>query len=67
MIVSGCINIKLCKNKTEDVSKNDVRMILKDKNINIKSLPGYGNSKLKKKNIKPYEGECSMKITEWFF
>ena len=64
MIVYGCINKKLCKNKIEDISKNDVRMILKDKNINIKPLPGYGNSKLKKKDIKPYEHECSIKSTE---
>ena len=64
MIVYGCINKKLCKIKIEDISKNDVRMILKDKNINIKPLPGYGNSKLKKKDIKPYEDECSINSTE---
>ena len=63
-IVYGCIINKLSKNKIEDISKNDVRMILKDENINIESLPGYENSKLKKKYINPYEDECSIKIKE---
>ena len=65
MIVYWCIINKLSKNKIEDISKNDVRMILKDENINIKPLPGYENCKLKKKDIKPYEDECSIKIKEW--
>ena len=64
MIVYGCIINKLSKNKIEDISKNDVPMILKDENINIKPLSGYENSKLKKKDIKPYEDECSIKIKE---
>ena len=39
--------------------------ILKEKDILIKSWPGYGNLGLKKKDIKPFVNECSVKINEW--
>ena len=55
MIVYGCMNGKL-KNKTvEDISLNRAITLLTEHKINIKSLPGYGNIGLRKKDIKPYE------------
>ena len=54
MIVYWCINGKL-KNKTvEDISLNRAITLLREHKINIKSLPGYGNMGLRKKDIKPY-------------
>ena len=49
MIVYGYMNGKLRKVKVEDISINKAHKILSDKNINIKSLPGYGNLGLRKK------------------
>ena len=55
MVIYGCINVK-CKNETiDDISINKSHSILKEKDIIIKSLPGYGNLGLRKKDIKPYE------------
>ena len=54
MIVYGCMNGKL-KNKTvEDISLNNAITVLREHKISIKSLPGYGNMGLRKKDIKPY-------------
>ena len=39
--------------------------ILKEKDILVKSLPGYGNFGLRKKYVKPHVSECSSKINEW--
>ena len=67
MIVYGCINGKL-KNKTvEDISLNRSITLLRELKINIKSLPGYGNMGLRKKDIKPYvenksDGKSSVNI-----
>ena len=53
MIVYGCINGKL-KNKTvEDISLNRSITLPREHKINIKSLPGYGNTGLRKKDINP--------------
>ena len=53
MIVYGCINGKF-KNKTvENISLNRSITLLREHKINIKSLPGYGNMGLRKKDIKP--------------
>ena len=49
----------------EDISINKAMSILKEKDILIKSLPGYGNLGLKKKDIKPFVDEFSIKINEW--
>ena len=51
MIVYGYMNDKLKKVKIEDISINKAHKILSDKNINIKSLPGYGNLGLRKKRF----------------
>ena len=67
MIVYGCITNKLNKEPVKDISNNRVNAILKERNILIKSLPGYGNSGLRKRDIKPYVNECSAKVIEWFY
>ena len=67
MIVYGCINGKF-KNKTvENISLNRSITLLREHKINIKSLPGYGNMGLRKKDIKPYvenksDGKPSVNI-----
>ena len=38
----------------DDISTNKTHSILKECNIIVKSLPGYGNIGLRKKDIKPY-------------
>ena len=48
MIFYGYINDKLSKKPLEYIFTNNALNILKDKKISIKSLPGYGNSRLKK-------------------
>ena len=54
MTIYGCMNGKLKNNSIDDISNNKSHSILKEKNINIKSLPGYGNLRLKNIYIKPY-------------
>ena len=67
MIVYGCMNGKL-KNKVVDkISVKKTYTILRENNIIIKSLPGYGNMGLRKKDIKPYvenksDGKSSVNI-----
>ena len=64
MIVCGCITNKLNKERIEDISLNKSYAILKEKDISIKSLPGYGNVGLRKKDIKPFDSEYSIKMKE---
>ena len=54
-IIYGCINGKLKDMDINDISNNKVNTVLKEKESSIKSLPGYGNLGLKKKdlNLKP--------------
>ena len=52
MIVYGCITNKLNREEIEDISINHVKQILNKNGRLIKSLPGYRNSGLKKKDIK---------------
>ena len=54
MIIYGCITEKLNKNGLEDISTKQANLVLNKSNITVKSLPGYGNAELKKKEIKPY-------------
>ena len=66
IIIYGCINGKL-KNKTlVDISNTKVNSILKENNISIKSLAGYGNLGFKKKDLKPYveNNESSTKLVD---
>ena len=54
MIVYGCMNGKLKNKVVDEISVKRAYTILRENNINIKSLPGYGNMRLRKKDIKPY-------------
>ena len=54
MIMYGCMNGKLKNKVIDDISINKAHDILKERGIIIKSLPGYGNIGLRKKDIKPY-------------
>ena len=64
MIIYGCIKGKLKDKQMDDISINKSHGILKEKDINIRPLPGYGNRGLRKKDIKPYveNNQCSIKI-----
>ena len=55
MIIYGCIANKLNKEKIEDISTKHTNQLLKRNGIILKSLPGYGNAGLKKKDMKPVE------------
>ena len=55
MIIYGCMNGKLKNMDLNDISNNKVNTILKEKGISIKSLPGYGNLGLRKRDLKSYE------------
>ena len=63
MIAYGYINGKLKKEPLEDISTNNALKILKNKKLNVKFLPGYGNINLKKKYIiNEHNAKCSVKI-----
>ena len=64
IVIYGYMNGKVSKKPLEDISTNNALNVLKDKKISIKSLPGYGNSRLKKKDIiNKHETEFSIKVT----
>ena len=54
IIVYGCINGKLKNKVVDEISVKRANTLLRENNINIKSLPGYGNMGLRKKDIKTY-------------
>ena len=60
------MNGKLKNTCFDDISNNKVSTILKEKDISVKSLPGYGNLGLKKRDIKPYveNDKCSIKLKD---
>ena len=67
IIVYGCMNGKLKNKVVDEISVKRAYTILRENNINIKSLPGYGNMGLRKKDIKPYvenksDGKSSVNI-----
>ena len=57
MIFYGCITNKLKKEGIQDISTREANEILKANKIILKSLPGYGNDELKKKDMKPVTNE----------
>ena len=62
MIVYGCMNVELKNKVVKEISVKSAYTILIENNINIKSLPGYGNMGLRKKDIKPYvENKSNVK------
>ena len=67
IIVYGHID-KINKIGVEDISKKEANQILRQNKILVKSLPGYGNIGLKKKEIVTCANtECSIKINDWFY
>ena len=61
------MNGKLKNKVVDEISVKRAYTILRENNINIKSLPGYGNMGLRKKDIKPYvenksDGKSSVNI-----
>ena len=65
-IIYGCMNDKLRNAQIGDICLTKSHSILKEKNINVKYLLGYGNFGSKKKDLKPYlENEkCSIKLKD---
>ena len=64
MIIYGCMNGKLKNKVVEEISVKSAFTILKENNISIKSLPGYGNLGFRKKDIKPYvENKSKEKLS----
>ena len=55
MIVYGCMKGNLKNKVVDEISVKRAYTILRENNINIKSLPGYGKMGLGKKDIKTYE------------
>ena len=65
MIVYGCIAEKSNKKEIEDISTKQANLILNKSNTTVKSLPGYGNISLKRKEIKPYVNKEKPLIKIW--
>ena len=51
IIVYGYIKGKLKRDGVSDITLSSAFKVLKDKGIPVKTLPGYGNMKLKRKDI----------------
>ena len=67
MIVYGCINGKLSEKQIEDISMKQQNLNLKQENsLSVKSLPGYGNAGLRKKEIKSLIKE-KIFIKVWYY
>ena len=61
------MNGKLKNKAVDEISVKKAYTILRENNITIKSLPGYDNMGLRKKDIKPYvenksDGKPSVNI-----
>ena len=64
MIIYGCMNGKLKNKIVDEISVKNAHTILRENDINLKSLPGYGNMGLRKKDIKPYvENKSNEKLS----
>ena len=67
MIVYGCMNGKIKTKVVDEISVKIACTILRENNINIKTLSERGNMRLSKKDIKPYveyksDGKSSVNI-----
>ena len=60
IIVYGCITEKLNQKKIEDISTKQANQILNKSSLIVKSLPGYENAELRKKEIKAHVKEKSF-------
>ena len=66
MVVYRCITNNISKLDVQDISTKELTRLLGVYKIKVKSLPGYSNKGLRKKEIKPYTSEPSIKIVEWY-
>ena len=65
MIIYGHFIDKINKISVEDISNKEAKQILRQNKILVKSLPGYGNIGLKKKQIVTCANtECFIKIND---
>ena len=64
--IYGSMNGKLNNMDINDISNDKVSTILKEKEISVKSLPGYGNLGLRKRDLKSYDEneKCSTKLKD---
>ena len=64
MIIYGSMNGKLKNMDINNISNNKIITILKQKEISVKSLSGYGNLGLRKRDLKSSDEneKCSIKI-----
>ena len=62
------MNGKLNNMDINDISNDKVSTILKEKEISVKSLPGYGNLGLRKRDLKSYDEneKCSTKLKDQY-
>ena len=51
MILYGCITDKIDKMGLQDITKKEANQVLNANKINLKTLPGYGDMGLKRKEI----------------
>ena len=63
MILYGCITNKLNKSEIKDISIKETNKILKEHDIILKSLPGYGNAELKRQDMKPCDTSVDDKLS----
>ena len=63
MIIYGCTTNKLDKENIADITTKHANQLLKRNGIILRSLPGYGNAGLRKKDLKPvkYDSESNNK------
>ena len=63
MIIYGCITNKFNKNEIKDISIKETNKILKEHDIILKLLPGYGNAELKRQDMKPCDTSVDDKLS----
>ena len=49
MVIYGCITNTIVKTNIKDITTKELNRLLKEHKILVKSFPGHGNKKLKKK------------------
>ena len=67
MIVYIHITDTICKTYREDISENKCKQILRQNRIQVRSLPGYGNIGLKRKEIiecSNSNSECAVRVVD---
>ena len=55
MIIYSCTTNKLDNENIADITTKHANQLLKRNGIILRSLPGYGNAGLRKKDMKPVE------------